>query len=150
MKPVIHKTANVAYKAFYTVLLVLLVFVLLGDAYEWIRVSPSQAIPMALCAFVGAFVLLATVAPRRVPLWQHCVGTLLLCGLFTWFAWYSFDGFLVMREGHTFDPLGAAMESKQFYRDSVIEYTLIMAWFLSLPVVRAISARRARGSRVPR
>jgi hypothetical protein len=144
MKPVIHKTAKVAYKTLYAAILLLLIFVLLADAYGWVRLAPFQAIPMALCACVAAFVLFATVASRRVPLWQHCVGTLLLCGLFSWFAWNSFDGFLVMREGHTFDPVGAAMESKQFYRNSIIGYTLIMAWFLSLPVVRAVSARHAR------
>ena len=107
--------------------------------------AKSQTLLLSLFACAAAFMLFATFVFRRLTVPLLWTGTVVLCGLFAWYGWYSLAAPFVQHETHTFDPVQAAAESSKFRMQSAVTFAIIVAWFATLPVVRQFLTRTGGG-----
>jgi len=142
------KIALLTYRIIYGAFVVLLLYVLTGDARntDW---GASQIVPFWLAAGAAAFLIVVTYDFYRMAAWIHWVAALVFCGFLTWWGWYSNDSIFRLHEFHSFDPVKIALEESRFRTRAEIEYVFLLAWFVSLAVVRQWLATAEPRSRHP-
>lgn len=95
-------------------------------------------------AFIAsiAFAIFAAIAFTRIPEWLNWSATLVLSALFVWHLWFMQGAPFVLHELHTFDPGEAAKEVRSFRTRSLVGTTIMLIFFLCLPVLYRLRARR--------
>jgi hypothetical protein len=142
------RIVSVLYKFVYCATLAAILAVLLkGVPFESVTTEPKA---LLLWVYVVVLILTGVVAVvfqrfSRTIVWGVVTS---FCVLFTWQGWFGPGGFFVQTEGHTFDPVAAAVESAHFNRQAAFTYAVMMVWFLSLPIIRQLAGKIVRsGSR---
>jgi hypothetical protein len=113
---------------------------------EVIRYSGVVAIPQILLFYMfassAAFELLAIFLFLRVSVLLLWIGTVLFCGFFAWYGWWSLPAPFVHHEIHTFDPSAALHERHMHNLMAGCIFAALCFWFLSLPIVRSRMAQQ--------
>ncbi len=126
-----------AYRIVYgLVLIVFLGNVLKPDYFAMESTYVSALLVAAAVSLCGVFILLLRffrIGPAVfwgfVLVWE---------ALFVWYAWFSPAAPFVLHELHTFDASAIARERTIHHVRAIALFTVLFAWFLSLPIIRLI------------
>ena len=138
------QSLTILYKFVYCAILATILAVLVRGMPFSFGVTRLQALLLWTYVVVLLLTGFAAVAFRslsRTAVWGMVI---LFCAFFSWHGWLGPGGFFVQTEVHTFDPIGMAAESRHFKEQAAIPYTVIMIWFLTLPIFRQIVGRVSR------
>lgn len=97
---------------------------------------PLLAVALSLCSL-----LVLLLRFRRVRPATFWAGVLIWEFLFLWYVWFSPPAPFAFHEVHTLDAVAAAHEQFIHNLAAVVLSGLLSLWFLSLPVIRAISGK---------
>jgi hypothetical protein len=102
----------------------------------------SEIILFWLFACALVFGIFAAFAFQRIARSLMWLGIILLCGLLTWFGFWSRGAPFVLHELHTFDPAKAVAEFRSHNVRAGIGYATLLIWLLSLPIVHSVHQKR--------
>ncbi len=132
----------------YRIIYVLSLVVILTAVVQQLRLAGAERVSVMVpaCMLVGALaaVVVAALAFRRFTPSMLWILTVLLAVAFTWYGWYDPNGPFLQHEIHTFDPVSAAAESSRLKTQAWVVHSMLLLWFVSLPMVRRIPANRAQ------
>jgi hypothetical protein len=137
------KVILLIYRIIYGAFLIMFLLGTLRRDTPWGAAAISEIIPFWLFVCALVFGIFAAFAFQRITRLLMWLGIILLCGLLTWFGWWSQGTPFALHELHTFDPVEAAAEVRSHNMRTGIGYAILLIWLMSLPVTRHFAARLA-------
>lgn len=137
-----HVSLNV-YKALYCGILALMLIIALEGVPFGNAPWPASALLMWVYVIGIVVTGIATILLQRCSTRSIWGIVILFCGVFSWQGWWGPGGLFVQTEAHSFDSVAA--ERARFYHQSIALYVLMIAWFLTLPIIHHFVRRNARG-----
>lgn len=122
--------------------------IILAILFEGLPFLYARSVPKALLLWAYVFVVIAagviTVLAERTSKHLTWAVVVAFCALFTWHGWCGPNGFFIQTEFHSVDGLAAAAEKARFTERAIILYVIMLAWFISLPVICQFAEGRRR------
>jgi hypothetical protein len=133
----------IGYKSLYCGILALMMII----ALEGVPFGNAPSILSALLMWIYVAGIVVTgvtaIALQRCSKRRVWGIVIFFCAIFSWQGWWGPGGLFVQTEAHSFDSVAA--ERARFYHQSIALYVLMIAWFLTLPIIHHFVHRNARG-----
>jgi hypothetical protein len=130
------------YRFIYGASLIMLFVASLSRESQGSAGGTSEIILFWLFACALVFGIFASFAFQRIAGSLMWLGIILLCGLLTWFGFWSRSAPFVLHELHTFDPAKAVGEIRSHNVRAGSGHAALLIWLLSLPIVHSVHQKR--------